>query len=57
MEITAQVPILFDSAMDYTDEQVDAALQRWIDFSRSHGVTGCFYAGNPAIHDFEERIY
>ena len=25
MEITAQVPILFDSAMDYTDEQIDAA--------------------------------
>ena len=57
MEITAQVPILFDSAMDYTDEQIDAALQRWIDFSVSHGITGCFDAGNPAIHDFEERVY
>ena len=57
LEITAQVPILFDSAMDYTDEQIDAALQRWIDFCVSHGVTGCFDAGNPAIHDFEERVY
>ena len=57
MEITAQVPILFDSAMDYTDEQIDAAIQRWIDFSVKHGVTACFDAGNPAIHDFEERVY
>ena len=57
MEITAQVPILFDNAMDLSDEQIDAAIQRWIDFSISHGVSGCFDAGNPAIHDFEERVY
>jgi hypothetical protein len=43
--------------MDMTDAQLDAALQRWIDFSVSVGVTGVFDAGIPGFPAFHERVY
>ena len=33
IEGAAEIPIILDSGMELTDEQVDVALQRWIDFS------------------------
>ena len=56
-EVSAEVPIILDNAMDLTDEQVDAALERWIDFCIDHGVVGVFDAGNPGFHAFNERVY
>ena len=57
IECTAQIPILFSDAMDLTDEQIDTALNRWIDFCTDNGIVGVFDAGNPAIHAFDERVY
>ena len=57
IEVTAQLPILFDGVMDLTDEQLDAAINRWIDFCVNHGVVGVFDAGNPGFHAFDERVY
>ena len=57
MEGSAEVSIVLDGALDLTDEQIEAALQRWIDFSVSHGVTGVFDAGIPGFAAFHERVY
>ena len=57
MEISAEVPLLLDNAINLTDEQVDAALDRWIEFCLKHGVAGVFDAGNPGFHTFNEKIY
>ena len=56
-EGSTEVPIIIDNAMDLTDEQVDAALQRWIDFSVGAGVTSVFDAGIPGFPAFHERVY
>ena len=56
-EGSAEVPIILDSAMDLTDEQIDAALQRWIDFSVDVGVSGVFDSGIPGDPEFHERVY
>ncbi len=56
-EGSTEVPIILDDAMELTDEQIDAALQRWIDFSVSVGVTGVFDAGIPGFPEFHERVY
>ena len=56
IEGSAEVSIILDSAMDLTDEQIDAALTRWIDFSSENGVTGVFDAGIPGFAAFHEKV-
>ena len=56
-EGSAEIPIVLDSAMDLTDEQIDAALQRWIDYSVSVGVGCVFDSGIPGYPEFHERVY
>ena len=56
-EGSAEVPIIIDSAMDLTDEQMDAALQRWFDFSIDVGVSCVFDAGIPGYPEFHEKVY
>ncbi len=46
-EVATEVPVILDSSMELTDEQVDAALKRWIDFSTEYGVSAVFEAGLP----------
>jgi len=57
IEGSAEIPIVLDSAMDLTDEQIDAALQRWIDFSVDAGVSCVFDSGIPGYNEFHERVY
>ena len=56
-EGATELPIILDGAMDKPDSAIDAALQRWIDFSVGVGVTGVFDAGIPGFPEFHERIY
>jgi len=56
-ETTTEVPVIFDSAMELTDEQVDAAIDRWIDFCVHAGVSGVFDAGTPGDPEFHEKVY
>ncbi len=57
IEGAAEIPIILDSSMELTDEQVDAALQRWIDFSVTYGVSCVFDAGLPGDSTFHEKVY
>jgi hypothetical protein len=57
IEGAAEIPIILDSLMGLTDEQVDAALQRWIDFSIEYGVCAVFDSGLPGDPVFHEKIY
>jgi len=57
IEGAAETPIIFDSSIDLTDEQVDAALKRWIDFSVEYGVCAVFDAGLPGTSQFHEKVY
>ena len=43
--------------LELTDEQIDAALLRWIDYSVKVGVVGVFDAGIPECNELHERIY
>ena len=56
-EAAAEIPFLLDEAMELTDEQIDAALLRWIDYSVKVGVVGVFDAGIPECNELHERIY
>ena len=56
-EGAAEIPVILDSGMELTDEQVDAALQRWIDFSVEHGVCAVFDAGLPGDAKFHAKVY
>ena len=56
-EGTAEMPIILDGSMELTDEQIDAALKRWIDYSVKDGVTGVFDSGIPGFNKFHERVY
>ena len=56
-EGAAEMPVLLDGAADLSDEQIDAALRRWIDFSVENGVSGVFDAGIPGLNAFNERVY
>ena len=56
-EGSAEMPIILDGSMDLTDEQIDAELTRWIDYSVKAGVTGVFDAGIPGLDDFHEKVY
>jgi predicted amidohydrolase YtcJ len=57
IEGAAEIPIILDSSMELTDEQVDATLQRWIDFSVEFGVSAVFDAGLPGDMKFHEKVY
>ena len=57
IEGAAEIPIILDSSMELTDEQVDAALQRWIDFSVEYGVSCVFDSGLPGDPKFHEKVY
>lgn len=48
---------IMDGAENITDEEIDTALKRWIDYSVDHGVTNVFDAGIPDGNDFHERVY
>ena len=56
-EGAAELPVIFDSSMELTDEQIDAALKRWIDFSVEYGVSCVFDAGLPGVPKFHEKVY
>ena len=56
-EGATEIPIILDSSMKLTDEQVDAALQRWIDFSVEFGVSAVFDSGLPGDAKFHEKVY
>lgn len=57
IEGAAEIPIILDSSMELSDEQVDATLQRWIDFSVEFGVSAVFDAGLPGDMKFHEKVY
>ncbi len=57
IEGAAEIPIILDSSMELTDEQVDAALKRWIDFSVEYGVSCVFDSGLPGDAKFHEKVY
>ena len=56
-EGTAEMPIILDSSLGLTDDQIDAALKRWIDYSVHDGVTCVFDSGIPGFNKFHERVY
>ena len=54
---TAEMRFLLDGTMDLTDEQLDAALMRWINYCKEFGVGGVFDAGIPENNTLHKRIY
>ena len=54
---TASWPILFDEINNLTDEQISAAIARWLDSSIKYGVSCVFDAGFPEQNGANERIY
>ena len=56
-EGATEVKVILDCGMGLTDEQVDAALQRWIDFSVEFGVSCVFDASRPGDWKFHEKVY
>lgn len=48
---------VFDSLADIADEQIDAAVDRWIDYCKSDGVSAVFDAGWPMHNHIHEKIY
>lgn len=56
-EAAAETRFLVDGAEKLTDEQIDDALRRWIDFAVNTGVVGVFDAGIPECNDLHERVY
>lgn len=51
------MPYLIYSIKDITDDMIDKALERWIEYSVSVGVTCVFDAGIPDYNEFNERVY
>ena len=56
-EGATELPIILDRAMNKSDAEIDAAVQRWIDFCISVGVTAVFDAGIPGYPEFHEHVY
>ena len=56
-EGATELPIILDRAMNKPDSEIDAAIQRWINFCLSVGVTGVFDAGIPGYPEFHEHVY
>ncbi len=49
--------LLFDHLKNLTDEQIEAALTRWIKDSVKFGVSCVFDAGFPEHNELHERVY
>ncbi len=49
--------LLLDEVNSVTDEQIDAALARWVDYSVNAGVVAVFDAGYPEGEQLHERVY
>ncbi len=56
-EGSTEVPIILDEMMKLTDDQIDASIKRWIDFSVNAGVCCVFDAGIPGDPEFHEKVY
>ena len=56
-EGSAEMPVILGDALNLCDEQIDTALQRWIDYSVDAGVVGVFDSGIPGFNEFHERVY
>ena len=56
-EGATELPVILDRAMNKSDAEIDAAIQRWIDFCISVGVTAVFDAGIPGYPEFHEHVY
>ena len=56
-EGSTEIPVILDSSMELTDEQVDEAINRWIEFSVKFGVSGVFDAGIPGDPKFHGKVY
>ena len=56
-EGATELPVILDRAMNKSDAEIDAAVQRWIDFCISVGVTAVFDAGIPGYPEFHEHVY
>ncbi|MBP3883631.1 MAG: amidohydrolase [Olsenella sp.] len=56
-EGSAEMPVILGDAINLSDEQIDAALQRWVDYSVKVGVVGVFDSGIPGFNEFHERVY
>ncbi|MBQ9047748.1 MAG: amidohydrolase [Solobacterium sp.] len=56
-EGATELPIILDRAMNKPDSEIDAAIQRWINFCLSVGVTGVFDAGISGYPEFHEHVY
>lgn len=53
----AEMEIILDNSNELTDEQIETALQRWIDYSVNEGISVVFDAGTPKADAFHERCY
>ena len=53
----AEMEIILDNSNELTDEQIEKALLRWIDYSVNEGVSVVFDAGTPKADAFHERCY
>jgi len=53
----AIMPFLLDDIEKQTDEEIDEAIRRWIDYSLKNGVCAVFDAGIPEGNRFHERVY
>ena len=56
-DAAAETRFLINGAEELTDEQIDTALKRWIEYSKNAGVVGVFDAGIPECNDIHERVY
>ena len=51
-------PFLFDGLQEnLTDEMMEAALMRWINFCKEYGESAVFDAGFPEHNELQERFY
>ena len=54
-EGATEIPIILDNSMELTDEQVDAALQRWMIFQSNSAYPGYLMPDFPGIPDSMRR--
>lgn len=54
---SASWPFIFDSLENITDEQIEAAVIRWIKYCEKIGVSCAFDAGFPMHNELHEKIY
>lgn len=54
---SASWEFIFDSLRNITDEQIDSAVVRWIDYCQKDGVSSVFDAGFPMHNWLHEKVY